>query len=79
MCVRPSVFLSLPEPVAPSAAGSVEAVGSQVEHQSSASSGQALPGGLPLLHQIPGVRTLRSGPPIEEILVTFSIFIHDNS
>ncbi len=78
MCVRPSVSISLPEPVAPSAAELVEVVGSQVEHLSSASSGQALPGGLPLLHQIPGVRTLRSGPPVEEILFTFSICIHNS-
>lgn len=74
MCVRLSAFLSLPEPVAPSAAGSVEAVGSQEEPLSSASSGPAWPGGLPLLHQNPAGHTLRSGPPVEEISVTFSIY-----
>lgn len=73
MCVRLSAFLSLPEPVAPSAAGSVEAVGSQEEPLSSASSGPAWPVGLPLLHQNPAGHTLRSGPPVEEISVTFSI------
>lgn len=65
MCVRLSAFLSLPEPVAPSAAGSVEAVRSQGGLLSSASSGPAWPGGLPRLHQNPAGHTLRSGPPVK--------------
>lgn len=65
MCVRLSAFLSLPEPVAPSAAGSVEAGRSQGGPLSSASSGPAWPGGLPLLHQNLAGHTLRSGPPVK--------------
>lgn len=58
------VLLSLPEPVAPPAAGSVEA---QEEPMSSASSGRAWLEEFPPLHQIPASHTLRSGPPVEEI------------